>query len=82
MKKEEIINYKIDSDVLKKYVETINSIKEPMSKIKDELNQISKPMKEQLKSINAMSNAIKELSIKYPNKQKNIYRYYKTDNGY
>ena len=44
MKKEEIINYKIDSDVLKKYVETINSIKEPMSKIKDELNQISKPI--------------------------------------
>lgn len=72
MKKEEKINYKINSDVLKNYVEAINSIKEPMSKIKDELNQLSKPMQEQLKSINNMSNAIKELSIKYPNEQSKI----------
>ena len=46
MKKEEKINYKIDSDVLKNYVEAINSIKEPMSQIKDQLNQITMPMKE------------------------------------
>ena len=44
MKKEEKINYKIDSDVLKNYVEAINSIKEPMSRIKDQLNKLSKPM--------------------------------------
>lgn len=86
MKKEEKINYKIDSDVLKNYVEAINSIKEPMSQIKDQLNQLTKPMQElnkslneslkpmqeKLKSISTMSNAIKELSIKYPNEQSKI----------
>lgn len=86
MKKEEKINYRIDSDVLKNYVEAINSIKEPMSQIKDQLNQLTKsmqelskslneslkPMLEELKSISTMSNAIKELSIKYPNEQSKI----------
>ena len=86
MKKEEKINYKIDSDVLKNYVEAINSIKEPMSQIKEQLNQLTKPMQElskslneslkpmqeELKSISTMSNAIKELSIKYPNEQSKI----------
>ena len=82
MKKEEKINYKIDSNVLKNYVEAINSIKEPMNQIKEQLNQLSKPMKElsdsikpireELKSINTMSNVIKELSIKYPNEQAKI----------
>ena len=83
MKKEEKINYKIDSDVLKNYVEAINSIKEPMSQIKEQLNQLKMPMKElskslkpfqeELKSINTMSNVIKELSIKYPNEQTKIF---------
>ena len=82
MKKEEKINYKIDSDVLKNYVETINSIKEPMCQIKDQLNQLTKPMQklsiplkpiqEQLKSINTMSNTVKELLVKYPNEQSKI----------
>lgn len=51
MKKEEKINYKIDSDVLKNYVEAINSIKEPMSQIKDQLNKLSKPMQKLSKSL-------------------------------
>ena len=87
MKKEEKINYKIDSNVLKNYVNAINSIKAPMNQIKEQLNQLSKPMKEmsnlinesmkpiqeELKSINTMSNAIKELSIKFPNEQSKIF---------
>ena len=82
MKKEEKINYKIDRNVLKNYVEAINSIKEPMNQIKEQLDQLSKPMKElsnsikpireELKSINTMSNVIKELLIKYPNEQAKI----------
>ena len=82
MKKEEKINYKIDSNVLKNYVEAINSIKAPMNQIKEQLDQLSKPMKElsnsikpireELKSINTMSNVIKELSTKYPNEQAKI----------
>ena len=86
MKKDEKINYKIDSNVLKNYVNAINSIKAPMNQIKEQLNQLSKPMKEmsnlinesmkpiqeELKSINTMSSAIKELLIKYPNEQAKI----------
>ena len=86
MKKEEKINYKIDSNVLKNYVNAINSIKAPMNQIKEQLSQLSKlmkelsnsinesmkPIQEELKSINTMSNAIKELLIKYPNEQAKI----------
>ena len=86
MKKDEKINYKIDSNVLKNYVKAINSITAPMNQIKEQLDQLSKPMKEmnisinesmkpiqeELKSINTMSNAIKELLIKYPNEQAKI----------
>ncbi len=73
MKKEKKINYKIDSNVLKNYVEAINSIKEPMSQIKEQLNESLQPMQEQLKSIHTMSNVIKELSINYPNEQSKIF---------
>ena len=62
MKKEEKINYKIDSDILKNYVEAINSIKEPMSRIKDQLNQLSKPMQELSKSLNNSMKPIIEAS--------------------
>lgn len=62
MKKEEKINYKIDSDVLKNYVEAINSIKEPMSRIKDQLNQLSKSMQELSKSLNNSMKPIIEAS--------------------
>ena len=86
MKKEEKINYKIDSNVLKNYVNAINSIKAPMNQIKKQLDQLSKlmkelsnsinesmkPIQEELKSINTMSSAIKELLIKYPNEQAKI----------
>ena len=86
MKKEEKINYKIDSNVLKNYVNAINSITAPMNQIKEQLDQLSKPMKEmsnlinesmkpiqeELKSINTMSNVIKELLIKYPNEKAKI----------
>ncbi len=62
MKKEEKINYKIDSDVLKNYVETINSITEPMSQIKEQLNRLTNPMQELEKSINTSMNSILEAS--------------------
>lgn len=86
MEKDEKINYKIDSNVLKNYVKSINSITAPMNQIKEQLNQLSKPTKEmsnlinesmkpiqeELKSINTLSNVIKELLIKYPNEQAKI----------
>ena len=62
MKKEEKINYKIDSDVLKNYVEAINSIKEPMSQIKKQLNQLTMPTKELTKSLNESMKPVIETS--------------------
>ncbi len=73
MKKDKKINYKIDINILINYVETINSIKEPMSQIKKQLKELSKPTQEPLKNINAMANAIKKLSRKYPNEQSKIF---------
>lgn len=52
MRKEEKIDFKINKNILKDYVEAINSIKEPMSQIKEQLNQISKPMQELSKTLN------------------------------
>ena len=83
-KDEEInINYKIDNDILKKYVKAINSIDKPMNQIKKQLNQmtkqkqkISKPFKntnEQLKNIKTMSDTIKNISAKFPNEQGKIF---------
>ena len=83
-KVEEInINYKIDNDILKKYVKAINSIDKPMNQIKKQLNQmtkqkqkISKPFKntnEQLKNIKTMSDTIKNISAKFPNEQGKIF---------
>ena len=62
MKKEEKINYKIDSNVLKNYVKAINSIKAPMNQIKEQLDQLSKPMKELSNSINESMKPIIEAS--------------------
>ncbi len=73
MKKDDKVNYKIDSDVLKNYVKAVNSIKEPMRQIKEQLNQQLEPMQEELRSIDAMSNVIKELLAKYPSEQAKIF---------
>lgn len=62
MKKEEKINYKIESDVLKNYVEAINSIKEPMRQIKNQLHQLTMPMQELDKSFNESMKPIIEAS--------------------
>lgn len=51
MKKVEKINFKIDNEVLKNYVDAINSIKIPMNQIKKQLKQISKPAQETRKLI-------------------------------
>lgn len=70
MNKKGKINYKIDNEILKNYVEAINSIKEPMSQIKQQLN---KPNNEKLISISIMSDAIKKLLIKFPHEQAKIF---------
>ena len=67
------IIYKINNDVIKNYVETINSMTEPMNKIKKQLNKTSESMQGHLKSIIDMSNAIKELLIKHPKEHTEIF---------
>ena len=52
MRKVSKVQYKIDGDVLKNYVEAINSIKAPMSQIKEQLNQLSKSKEELNKALN------------------------------
>ena len=59
MNKQEI-NFKIDNDIVKNYVETINSIKAPMSKIKEQLNQMSKPMQEISDKVNESTKPVVE----------------------
>lgn len=87
MKQNNMISYTIDSAVLKKYVETINSIKYPMNQIKTQLNQLSdsiqklsvphneelKTLHEKLDNINKMSSAIKTLLIKFPNDKTKLF---------
>lgn len=74
MKKEEKINYKIDREILKNFVETINSTTEPMSKIKNQLNHSSEKSTEPIKWIHSMTIETKALSKKYPKEHSKIYR--------
>lgn len=69
MKKEDKINFKIENDILKNYVDTINLLKEPMSQIKEQLNQGSKLFEPIIK----MQEQLKKYSIKFPNEQSKIF---------
>ena len=69
MKKEDKINFKIENDILKNYVDTINLLKEPMSQIKEQLNQGSKLSEPIIK----MQEQLKKYSIKFPNEQSKIF---------
>ena len=77
MKKNIEKKYKIDFNVVKNYVDAINSIKEPMSQIREQIkadvSQTSKTMQPIYDSINQMQEAIKKLSITYPNEQSKIF---------
>ena len=65
----EEIGNKIDRNILKDYVKTINTTRKNMTKIKDELQEINnkKEVSEEINIINNMSLMIKELLIKSPN---------------
>ena len=79
-KKEKNMSFNFDIDVIINYVETINSIKEPMCQIKKELklNSESKYKKDKVvsksfESIIKMNNQIKTFLIEYPNMHYKIY---------
>mgnify|MGYP004526218447 FL=1 len=73
----EEIGNKIDRNILKDYVKTINTTRKNMTKIKDELQEINnkKEVSEEINIINNMSLMIKELLIKSPNKKREILTY-------
>jgi len=89
-------NYKIDNDILKKYVYTVNSIDEPINNIKKQLNKMYNSnekvnnnlinKKEGIKCIFDMINSVNELISKNHNEKGKIYidvimQIMKTNNG-
>ena len=80
--------YMINGNVIKNYISAINSINEPMSKIKMQIKEFSnsfsrcanktskcsyKTMEQLSISVNKIFEKIKKLSSKYPNEQTKIY---------
>lgn len=61
MKNEEV-KYSINSEVVKNYVETLNSITEPMSKIKEEMQKLAEPMNEISKRMTEIVDGLKPIS--------------------
>ena len=80
------IKYEINSNIIKNYVDVINSMSEPMSQIKEQLKDFSESTKEpsdrqiknsqpiyvKISTIKEMLNSIKKLSATYPNEQTKI----------
>lgn len=66
------ITYKVDYEILKNYVDTINSIKEPMCEIKKYLSQESDSIKDNFKNISVMYNIKNDMQKKYSNDQVNV----------
>ena len=68
--------YKLDSNIVKNYVDAINSMKEPMSQIREQIkenaNQISKTRQSLYESIIQMQEEIKKISNTYSNEQLKI----------
>jgi predicted transcriptional regulator of viral defense system len=72
MKKNTENKYKIKIEIIKNYVDAINSMSEPMCQIKAKIN-MGKPLTNQLNSIKEMSLSIKKLCDKYSNEKEKIY---------
>lgn len=66
------ITYKVDYEILKNYVDTINSIKEPMCEIKKYLSQEADSIKDNFKNISVMYNIKNDMQKKYSNDQVNV----------
>lgn len=52
--------YKIDSDIVKNYVDALNSITEPMSQIRAQIKDLSEPFKQFSNAINETMKPVKE----------------------
>lgn len=73
MKKNIEEKYKLDSNIVKNYVEAINSIKEPMSQIRAQIIEISKPLKQISDVINETMKPVKEAANQMSKTMQPIY---------
>lgn len=65
--------YKINSNVIKNYVDAINSITEPMSQIKSQMKELSEPLKQISNAINENMKPIKEATNQISKTMQPIY---------
>ena len=73
MKKNIEEKYKLDSNVVKNYVEAINSITEPMSQIRAQIKEISEPLKQLSDVINETMKPVKEAANQMSKTMQPIY---------
>ena len=76
MKERDKINYKIDKNILKDYVKTINEIEKPMTLIKEQLNRNPNPVQEldkTLEPIGKLNYEIKNYLISNTKEQAKIF---------
>ena len=73
MKKNIEEKYKLDSNVVKNYVEAINSITEPMSQIRAQIKEISEPLKQISDVINETMKPVKEATNQMSKTMQPIY---------
>lgn len=64
---------KIDSNIIRQYVDTINATKEPMKMIKHQLENIDKRTDAMVKNISVAVESINKLIQQFPNDRVNIY---------
>lgn len=64
--------YKLDSKVIKNYVNALNTITGPMNQIKTQIKDLSEPLNPIYNSINQMQSEIERISNAYPNEQAKI----------
>ena len=65
--------YKLDSNVVKNYVNAINSISEPMSQIRAQIKELSEPLKQFSNAINETMKPVKEVANQMSKTMQPIY---------
>lgn len=73
MEKNIVEKYKLDSNIVKNYVNVINSISEPMSQIKFQIKELSKPLKQFSNAINETTKPVKEVANQMSKTTQTIY---------
>ena len=73
MEKNIVEKYKLDSNIVKNYVNVINSISEPMSQIKFQIKELFEPLKQFSNVINETTKPVKEVANQMSKTTQTIY---------